>query len=721
MTQERFRRCAGAHARTRYSARSSVAHLPRREMPTTRPKRTPSRSAKKTESPVEDGSERVASSPPSSVGEEYGSESESEFSGKEESDHEEEVHGESEEDVESEDGEEEEEEDERPPTKKRKVATPKPTMKSKTKKATSPSPDDADDATSAAGSGLGSTFIPRIPSPSPGDTPYKPHTLHPNSLSFLSLLSKNNDRTWFQPHESHYHASKRDFESFIDTLQHRLTKIDDTVPLLPVRDLVYRIYRDVRFSNDRTPYKTYFAAGFGRMGRKGGVWAGYYLSVQPGGKTFVAGGKWHPDSVQLGLLRRMIDKQGRALKKLKAIIEEEGFKELFGGLDELCQNEDRLKVAPKGYPKDHPEIALLKLKGIGVSSKRWSDEEVCGEGFLEEVVEALRKLVPLVEFLNGVCVPELEEAHNPQRSAISQSSTAMNNTVVVGLNAWQYAQFAFEPITYAAATLAAVEYRPVGTPTAVTLGEKTGAEIQPRKRFLTSSFKDTLRFLSKIDSNAIKGLYRGAIPWLLKQVTQHYAAYATWAYIFPQCTTTTQMVVAASASDVLSDIVLAPVELWGTASIVSSKHVGTQVSPRLILACVPRLLPLVTATSTFNILFQMVLSKLLPDAVSEQPIIWQSLIHLVLNYSSKLIQSVVLRRVEVALLRTEGVETVVPTPEASEDGRIYGVKQVGLVDEGYEGVWWVLRWVKPGLIAGSIGMVVPALVSAWVGAQEATY
>ncbi len=158
-----------------------------------------------------------------------------------------------------------------------------------------------------------------------------------------------NERDWFQSHEPQFKAAKADFETFALALGQRLQKLDPEIPKLPGKDLFFRIYRDVRFSNDRTPYKTYFAAGFSRTGRKG-PYAKYYLSVKPNDMSVLACGSWQPDSVRLAKLRRFIDRHYDAFDEVVSHVE---FVDMFCGKAGLLKTVDQLKKCPKVWSTRH--------------------------------------------------------------------------------------------------------------------------------------------------------------------------------------------------------------------------------------------------------------------------------------------------------------------------------------------------------------------------------
>lgn len=244
-----------------------------------------------------------------------------------------------------------------------------------------------------------------------GKIPYKDSTIHPNTLLFLKDLRANNDREWLKMHDADYRQSKKDFDCFVECLTEKVIEKDETIPELPPKDLTFRIYRDIRFSPDPTPYKTHFSAAWSRTGRKG-PYAGYYVQVQPNG-SFVGAGVWHPEAPPLALMRKDVDLKSH---KIKAVLTAAALrKEFFGGIgnDEKkavkafvgMNTENALKTKPKGYEKDNPNIELLKLRNFTIG-KKLKDEEVLGPGGLERVAELVGILTPFVSYLNSVVMPD---------------------------------------------------------------------------------------------------------------------------------------------------------------------------------------------------------------------------------------------------------------------------------------------------------------------------
>ncbi|CCG80853.1 Putative uncharacterized protein [Taphrina deformans PYCC 5710] len=247
----------------------------------------------------------------------------------------------------------------------------------------------------------GEVFIAKLPALPAGDVEYKANTIHPNTLDFLRQLKTHNERDWFQQRELQYQATKSDFDTFVLAFAKTITAIDDTIPELPVKDLTFRIYRDIRFSNDRTPYKTFLAAYYSRSGRKG-PWAGYYFSLEPGGKTLLACGLWQPPALDLAAVRESIDTD---IDSWTEVIEEPAFEEFFGGRAGLFKTEDKLKTCPKGYPKDHENIELLRLKSFNVRMN-FSDEEVLQDGIMDILALVITQMHPFVRLLNSIIRPD---------------------------------------------------------------------------------------------------------------------------------------------------------------------------------------------------------------------------------------------------------------------------------------------------------------------------
>ncbi|KAG9199530.1 hypothetical protein G6514_008388 [Epicoccum nigrum] len=255
-----------------------------------------------------------------------------------------------------------------------------------------------------------------------GDTPYTESTIHPNTMLFLKELKENNDRQWLKLHDPDYRVAVQDFNDFIGKLSDRIIRIDETIPELPVKDIVYRIYRDIRFSKDPTPYKTYFSAAWSRTGRKG-PYAAYYVQIQPNGGSFVGGGLWQPEAESLRKLRREFDRRSN---RIKETLKEDRIRENFlGGVstDEakvvrafisLTSNASTaLKRNPKDFSIDHQDIDLLRLRSFTLG-KKLSDEEILGAKSMDRVAQLISCIEPFITYLNSVVMPDDESSSSSE-------------------------------------------------------------------------------------------------------------------------------------------------------------------------------------------------------------------------------------------------------------------------------------------------------------------
>ena len=209
-------------------------------------------------------------------------------------------------------------------------------------------------------------------------------------LKFLKSIAKNNDREWFEKNKPKYLEAKQLHEDFLEVLHKELLKFDEGLAGLNPRKLAFRIYRDVRFSKDKRPYKVNMGAGFSPKGKMMQD-PGYYIHIEPGNKSFVAAGLYMPDSTNLAKIRQEIDYNSKGFLK---ILNDKNFKKYFNGLDDF----DRVKTAPKGYPKDHPQLELLKNKSF-ISSHAFTDAQVNDKKFVKKVAEVCKAIKPLNDFL----------------------------------------------------------------------------------------------------------------------------------------------------------------------------------------------------------------------------------------------------------------------------------------------------------------------------------
>ena len=215
-------------------------------------------------------------------------------------------------------------------------------------------------------------------------------------LDFLARLREHNTKEWMDEHRSEYLTHKAAFEAQVTDMIARVARFEPLVADLEPKHCVFRINRDIRFSKDKSPYKTNFGAVIQPGGKKS-RFASYYFHLEPGGKSMVAGGIYMPSNKLLAYVRQEIDYNESQFRK---IITDPAFQAAFGEL-----HGERLKTAPKGYPKDHPAIDLLRLKSY-VGLHTLSDADAARDDYPERVAQLFATLAPLCQFLNQA----LEEA-----------------------------------------------------------------------------------------------------------------------------------------------------------------------------------------------------------------------------------------------------------------------------------------------------------------------
>lgn len=214
--------------------------------------------------------------------------------------------------------------------------------------------------------------------------------LQPYTVKFLKQLKKNNNKLWFDSHKKQYLAAKEDFEELVKQIIIRFGKIDADIGSLQYKNCIFRIYRDVRFSKDKTPYKTHLAARFTRNGQAV-HFPTYYLHIEPGGMTDVGGGIWRPDTEELQKVRQEIDYN---YKKFDSIVKSKKFQKYFDGLEQ----EDLLSRPPKGYDEDNPAIEYLKLKSFFAGTVL-EDKDLTSENLVSKITSIFEATKPLVDFL----------------------------------------------------------------------------------------------------------------------------------------------------------------------------------------------------------------------------------------------------------------------------------------------------------------------------------
>ena len=212
-----------------------------------------------------------------------------------------------------------------------------------------------------------------------------------DALNFLQALKTNNNRDWFQEHKASFKAIETDIKTLYQGIFDRLNQ-HDTVD----KHKVFRIYRDVRFSKDKTPYKTHFGGSFHRQ--KPELRGGYFLHIAPDNDSFLAVGFWEPVSADLLRIRKELEIDA---DEFRSVIQHPEFKSVWGEL-----KGDSLKSAPRGFSKDHPDLDLIKHKSF-IFTKAFTDQDVMQSDFIEAVDHAFRKVRPFFDYMSAVLTTDL--------------------------------------------------------------------------------------------------------------------------------------------------------------------------------------------------------------------------------------------------------------------------------------------------------------------------
>ena len=212
-----------------------------------------------------------------------------------------------------------------------------------------------------------------------------------SSIKFLKTIVKNNNREWFNENKEVFQTANQNMKDFMAAIENEMNKID-----IIEKAKLFRIYRDVRFSKDKTPYNGHFSMSFSREGafRRGG----YYLKIKPN-ETMIGGGFWRPESKDLKLIRSHIATDSSPLRK---ILKSKKFKDMFGQLDG-----DLLQKAPRGYEPDHKDIDLLKYKSF-VVMRTFKDSEVTSPDFLENVIGTFKNVRPFFDYMSDILTHDLD-------------------------------------------------------------------------------------------------------------------------------------------------------------------------------------------------------------------------------------------------------------------------------------------------------------------------
>lgn len=211
------------------------------------------------------------------------------------------------------------------------------------------------------------------------------------ALDFLQALEKNNNREWFDEHKPEFKALEKEMKTFYNDLAILLNQHDQIE-----KTKAFRIYRDVRFSKDKTPYKTHFAASFKR--KKPALRGGYYLHIKPGNKSFVAVGFWNPAKKDLLRIRKEILVDAT---EVRAVITEKNLKKSWGNLQGKA-----LKTAPRGFDREHPDIDLINQKQWTFSHP-FTDQEVLATNFAQKIDEQYQAIRPFFDYMSSILTTDL--------------------------------------------------------------------------------------------------------------------------------------------------------------------------------------------------------------------------------------------------------------------------------------------------------------------------
>ena len=216
-----------------------------------------------------------------------------------------------------------------------------------------------------------------------------------NSFKFLKALKTNNNKPWFDEHRAEYEILKKEMSNLCQQAMDEISKFDNSIIGLQPKDCTFRINRDVRFSKDKSPYKTNVGAYLAKGGKKSD-YCGYYLHIEAG-KSMLAGGLWMPDAPKLKTARQEIDYNFADFKK---IISDKKFTNYFGKI-----GGEKLVNAPKGYDDNNPAIDLLKHKSWVVSHS-FTDKEVMDKNFSKTIAQGGKLLFPFLQFFNQAFTAE---------------------------------------------------------------------------------------------------------------------------------------------------------------------------------------------------------------------------------------------------------------------------------------------------------------------------
>ena len=212
-----------------------------------------------------------------------------------------------------------------------------------------------------------------------------------SSLQFLKDLKENNNRDWFAENKPAFKKAQNNAKELYATIRENLEKHDEIEKFK-----LFRIYRDVRFSHDKTPYQPHFAGSFSRLGKH--LRGGYYLRIRPG-ESFLAGGFWEPNKEDLFRIRKEIEMDA---SEIQNILKDKDYIKYFGGKFEG----EELKSAPRGFDKEHPDVDLLRKKGF-IAVRNFTDAEVLDKNFINELDNTYKALRPFFDLFSDILTTNL--------------------------------------------------------------------------------------------------------------------------------------------------------------------------------------------------------------------------------------------------------------------------------------------------------------------------
>ncbi len=212
-----------------------------------------------------------------------------------------------------------------------------------------------------------------------------------STLKYLTDLKKNNNRDWYNEHKDLFLKEQAKIKEVHLTILENLNKHDKID-----RYKLYRIYRDVRFSKDKTPYQQHFAASFSRKGQE--LRGGYYIQIKPGNNSFLGGGFWNPEKDDLMRLRKEFELDA---SEMRTILNDKKFISVFGKMEG-----DELKTAPRNFDKNHKNIDLIRKKGF-VAVRKFTDQEVLSKNFTAIVDDSFKTLRPFFNLFSDILTTNL--------------------------------------------------------------------------------------------------------------------------------------------------------------------------------------------------------------------------------------------------------------------------------------------------------------------------